>query len=295
LTVLVAGGAADPSLRALLAALSRRGTAHTALLVGPDSHPGLSWDLQTDALRLDGRRVSPTAVFLRHDVFTHQQDGRKASARRARGWFAAVKGWALAHPSVRLLNRHGPGAANKLAALRLAAACGLDVPQTRVDNTLGGLDGFLPGQQRVAKPVAGGGLCRPLDEDSLTARSRGGVLPTPAIVQQRLVPPELRVYRVGERLLGYQLSSPSLDYREKQDARLAPVPVPSPIARGLVALAQQLRLDWLAADFKTDPRTGRLCFLEVNTAPMFAAFDHVDGGRLADALVEALAYSPSQR
>ena len=47
-------------------------------------------------------------------------------------------------------------------------------------------------------------------------------------------------------------------------------------------------MDFGAADFKTDPETGELCFLEVNTSPMFAAFDQVAGGKLAEAILETL-------
>jgi D-alanine-D-alanine ligase-like ATP-grasp enzyme len=41
-------------------------------------------------------------------------------------------------------------------------------------------------------------------------------------------------------------------------------------------------------DFKTDPGTGRLLFLEVNTGPMFAAFNHASNGKLCDAMIEQL-------
>ena len=49
-----------------------------------------------------------------------------------------------------------------------------------------------------------------------------------------------------------------------------------------------LHMDFGAADFKTDPESGALTFLELNTSPMFARFDDIAGGRLSDAIVERL-------
>jgi D-alanine-D-alanine ligase-like ATP-grasp enzyme len=47
-------------------------------------------------------------------------------------------------------------------------------------------------------------------------------------------------------------------------------------------------MDFGAADFKTDPDTGQLVFLELNTSPMFARFDLVSGGQLCAAMVHEL-------
>jgi hypothetical protein len=37
-----------------------------------------------------------------------------------------------------------------------------------------------------------------------------------------------------------------------------------------------------------DPKTGEFVFLEVNSQPMFAAFDRVSGGKLCDAIIDHL-------
>jgi hypothetical protein len=49
-----------------------------------------------------------------------------------------------------------------------------------------------------------------------------------------------------------------------------------------------LRLDFGAADFKTCPKTGRFLFLEVNSSPMFAAFDAASDGAVSRAIAESL-------
>jgi hypothetical protein len=47
-------------------------------------------------------------------------------------------------------------------------------------------------------------------------------------------------------------------------------------------------MDFGAADFKTDPETGQLVFLELNTSPMFARFDQVSGGQVCAAIIHEL-------
>jgi D-alanine-D-alanine ligase-like ATP-grasp enzyme len=63
------------------------------------------------------------------------------------------------------------------------------------------------------------------------------------------------------------------------------------VPRELCALRKlmtRLGLDFGAADFKTDPDTGELIFLELNTSPMFAKFDLVSGGQLTAAIIQEL-------
>lgn len=68
---------------------------------------------------------------------------------------------------------------------------------------------------------------------------------------------------------------------------LAEAEVPQPEGAALTRLCDRLGLDFAAADFMTD-RDGRRVFLEVNSQPMFAAFDRVAGGALSDAIIDAL-------
>jgi hypothetical protein len=50
-------------------------------------------------------------------------------------------------------------------------------------------------------------------------------------------------------------------------------------------------MDYGAADFKADPETGALRFLEINNGPMFTAFDRASEGRLTRAMAEHLSAS----
>lgn len=288
-SLLVAGGSLDPNLDQLEARARARGLPLASLRVGPGLHPRVRWDLPEDVLSFDGRPLRPTAVFLRHDVFAAMQDPRPAVSERALAWYTLLSGWALAHEDVRVFNgrsrQHG---ANKPLALHLAARAGLRVPTTAITNDVAALRRGTA-QPRVVKPIDGGALCEPLEDVLARTPEQDGVAARPAIVQERLVPPEVRVYVVGPRLLPFRVISEALDYRADRHVRVEPAePLPDALGRALVELCDRLGLDWAAADFKTDPLSGELCFLEINSAPMFAAFDRACEGALADALLDWL-------
>ena len=291
-TVFVAGGDADPNLAALLGALERRGVAHEALLVGANTHPRVTWDLDDDALVVEGAVVRPAAVFIRNDVFTGLASRRPEPFQRALAWYTTIHGWAVAHPDVRINNRASAlTVTNKPHALCLAREVGLDIPSTLVTNDFGLLSRELEARALVAKPVNGGDYTRELSEVLRAAPVLDSSLPAPAIVQERLTPPEIRVYRVGESFFAYRLDADALDNRTTAECKVVPLELeelPAGLTDGLRALTDRLQIDFGAADFKACPRTGRLLFLEINNGPMFAAFDAVSDNRLTNALVDFL-------
>lgn len=288
--ILVAGGDQDPNLRALATTLETRGRNLLFLQVGASRHPWIHWHLDSDRLLLDGHEIRPRAAFLRYDVFSHQADGRRESAHRASAWYTAVAAWGAAHPEVRCLNRAGRfGEAQKPSVLYFAREAGLAVPDTLVSNHVAGFADFRPGHPKIAKPINGGGHCQRLDEALRDTEQRDGVAAAPAIVQPELVQPEYRVYRIGDAFLGFAVVSDELDYRVTQDCRVEVWDdVPAELVDGLRRLTDRLGLDFAAADFKTCPETGRLLFLEVNTGPMFAAFDRASDGAVTAAIASYL-------
>ena len=68
---------------------------------------------------------------------------------------------------------------------------------------------------------------------------------------------------------------------------------PLGLVGGLRTLTTKLGLTFSAADFKTCPKTERFLFLEVNSGPMFAAFNAADEGRLNAAIIGYLTGSRS--
>ena len=288
-SLLIVGGDADPNITALLAAAESSGVSYQKLLVGKSSHPALTWDLTTEQLWLDDELLQCGAAFVRHDVFTALQEGQPSAQYRALAWHTAITGWLAAHPEVYIFNRPNLNQlTNKPLVLKLAQECGLDIPQTLITNVRERLDGV----EKIVKPINGGGYCEPLTEVLERTSFKDGRAAAPAIVQQRLAQPEIRIYLVGDRYFAFNVISAELDYRATQNCRVEfagdAESSHAELTGGLGKLFAKLGLDFAAADFKTSPDTGRLLFLEVNTGPMFAAFNDASNGELCDAMIEHL-------
>ncbi|HEX8691864.1 MAG TPA: hypothetical protein VF746_05565 [Longimicrobium sp.] len=290
--LLVAGGETDPNLLSLLRRARERALPVLPVLAGPQTTPALTWDVQADTLVLDGREVRPAAGFMRYDVFHAMADRRAAVGFRAQAWHTALQGWLLAHDDVRVMNRGYAGQTNKPFMLRAAAACGLRIPRTLITNHLDALERVEGAAEMIAKPVAGGGYTQLIRDLLAKTPRRDGRSAAPAIVQQRLVVPEVRIYGIGGRFLPFTVISDRLDYRADDATRVEPRDLES-IDPGLIAglgrLMGRLAMEYGAADFKTDPDTGELVFLEINSGPMFAAFDRASGHAVSDAILDYLA------
>ena len=288
MTLLLAGGHDDPNLTVLVQAAQRANVELLDLRLPASESHAFCWDLAESTARFAGRELRATAAFIRHDVFGGMQDPRPEVSARAYAWYQAMMGWLLSEPRVRIFNRGMcPAATNKPAALVFAREAGLRVPPTMITNQAGS---FCAEQldSLIAKPVGGGDYCYSLAEALAKTDLRGGLTASPAIVQKRLAPPEVRIYVIGAADFAFEVRSPSLDYRVNQDAELIPLPeIPREVAR-LRNLMSRLGLDFGAADFKTDPETGQLVFLELNTSPMFARFDQVSGGEVCAAIIREL-------
>lgn len=288
-TILLAGGDADPNLHSLRQRMLTRGFDHFSLLSGTQSNPRLTWDVQADVLTVDGREIRPAACFIRYDVFTHMADRDPESAKRAAAWFTTLAGWLHVHPEVRILNRRFSGNNNKPYQLHLARQVGLEIPVTLISNDLDALEAWSGERPLIAKPVQGGSHCREMGEMLTLAGDKGRA--GPFIAQNRLVQPEVRLYRIGSRFVAFEMRSDVLDYRTSVAAQVVPMPlekVPEHLFDGLRRLMDLLQMDFGAADFKTDPDTGRLLFLELNSSPMFLGFDLVTGGAVSDAILAFL-------
>ncbi|HZD96480.1 MAG TPA: hypothetical protein VE133_19620, partial [Candidatus Sulfotelmatobacter sp.] len=250
--------------------------------------PAFCWNPEDGDPRLFDKQVSATSAFIRHDVFGGMKDPRPEVSARAYGWYQTMMGWLLSKPEIRLLNRQmSQAATNKPASLVLAREAGLRIPPTLITNEAGKLSGNGL-ESMVAKPVLGGDYCYSLAEALSKTDLRGGLAATPAIVQKRLVPPEVRIYVIGGSAFAFEVCSRSLDYRVNQDAELILLPEAPQELSLLRSLMQRLGLDFGAADFKTDPDTGQLVFLELNTSPMFARFDYISGGKVCAAIIQEL-------
>jgi hypothetical protein len=282
--ILVAGGQLDVNIGTLLRRILERRLDFRDLLVGPDLIPRVTFSLDSNAIVLNGQEIEPTSCFVRHDVFLHQKTQRETDFAAALNWFYAIRGWSLSRPGVKLFNRHSYlSENNKIENLRLAMQVGLVAPETIVTNEF--KTAPADGECWIQKPIAGGEYTTLLSE--FTAEGNGTRTSFPRFVQRRLHRPELRVYRIGETLLGFHLRSDDLDYRKNQRVEIEPLPVPEELIRPLFRLCDTLGLDFGAADFMKDD-SGIYRFLELNSQPMFAAFDRASEGKLCDAIIDYL-------
>jgi hypothetical protein len=286
--ILIAGGDGDPNTTGLVRRAASRSVPHVALLVGAGSCPRIVWDIARDRLELNGAAVRPEAVFLRYDIFAHLGDGRPESQKRAARWYDTVLSWVLAHEQVAFFNRrYGTRHVSKPLLLHLARSVGIAIPQTVVTNEIERFDASQA-DRWIVKPVNGGEYTRVLADASGDEAWLRQFSSEPTIVQRRLDAPDLRIYRVGNRWFAFTLQSEAIDYRIDDKLRIRLTPATADLVVPLARLMDHLGLEFGAADYKRCPETGRYLFLEVNSAPMFTAFDRVVNGALCDRMIDWL-------
>ncbi|NER30814.1 MAG: hypothetical protein F6J89_25150 [Symploca sp. SIO1C4] len=289
--LLVAGGGLDPNLTRLIEIAQRRQIAVCELRHGQEESPHFSWHLTQGQPRVGTQVLSATGAFIRYDVFGNLNTPKSGASQRASGWYQALYGWLLSQNQIRLFNRHHlPAVGNKPAMLILAQNLGLPIPDTWITNEAEEL-GKYPAGSAIAKPVAGGDFCYSLEELHSSIQFRNGCAAMPAIVQNRLVAPEIRIYVVGNYAFAFEIRSQHLDYRVKQDAEVIPLKTVPEEVQLLRKLMVALKMDFGAADFKTDPQTKKLVFLELNSSPMFVKFDQIVNGALCEAMIQTLVVS----
>jgi hypothetical protein len=290
--ILVAGGQLDPNIGRFLKRLIELDVPFKELIVGPDCNPSIAFELGDTALNIDGERVHPTSAFIRHDVFWSQQCRDKGYLPSvALNWYYAIRGWMLSNEKIRCFNRFSSSSENnKIFNLCHARKCGLQIGETLVATlSSSDIDRYLE-IEAIVKPVAGGSLTTELRSSLSLSKPQTGHAPSvdyPRFVQKKLDRPEVRVFGVGDQVFAFSITSVDLDYRERHQAKIEMIVPPEEVVPGLKKLAGILDLTFYAADFMRDDAKN-LVFLEINTQPMFVAFDNISGGRIADAAISFL-------
>ncbi|MDB5677683.1 hypothetical protein [Sphingomonas bacterium] len=284
--LVIGGGSNDPSLACLVAAARRLDVPVIPVLVDGADEPCLGWDLAADTMTVDGVAIDPAGLFLRYDVFTARVPG--AELDRALGWYNTLLGWAAARPALGLFNREiSPQAGIKPYQLQVARSLGLSIPATWIGNDLASARRHLDAPA-IAKPVGGGAYVQPLAQALAGHADDTSRAPIPAIVQEQLGYPEYRVFVVGGDTHVFEIASAQLDYRPDPATRLDYCGPHGPIAAavaGCQAVAAALRCDFAACDLKTRAGDSDPVFLEINTGPMFAAFDHAAAGAVTASII----------
>lgn len=268
--LLIVGGSRDHNIERLAGAARARNLPHRVIHTDSNPVPSVHWDMAQSHITINGERFDAdgTSMFIRFDVFGGDRT-------RTDALYDALKGWALAHPQVGLLNRNNESLeVSKPRALMLARLHGLRVPDTIITNDFARV---TDGASRIAKPVGGGSYTTMFADAAADGR--------PVFAQHKLAYPELRLFRVGAHLFAFRVDSDTLDCRVDPGIKLTEVTPPRELAAPMFALADRLGLDYAAADFKTDPATGEFVFLEINSMPMFTGYDVTARGRVSDAMV----------
>lgn len=273
--LLIVGSKDDHNVNRLADAAEWRRVPHRVIYTDADPAPAISWKPGSPDLTINGETFSAknTSLFIRYDVFSKNDAAQKAA------FYDALRGWAEAYPAVGMLNRGNENMEmSKPRALVLAKEAGFDTPETWITSIF---NQFADKSGYIVKPVAGGDYARELSDMPDTADR-------PWIVQEKLQYPELRLFRAGSHYLAFEITSPVLDYRTTTDFTLKQVEPPQELVTAMKKLTAVMGLDYAAADLKTNPRTGKLEFLEINTMPMFTGYDDAAQGRLSDAILLTL-------
>jgi hypothetical protein len=308
--ILVVTHPGDEHARPVLGALSRRGAEVSVLdLADPQRWGRLALSYP------DGRHgawigASPTVYAERIQALWWRRPrpprpprglGRAAGRAAAEQSLAAVMGWiASLQGSAALVNHPWLGdlAGHKTLQLAAARRAGLLLPTTLVTSDPAAAREFLRAQGRagaVHKAVAS-------RADSWRRTRRVGprgtsVIPgfphAPAILQQRIPGPDVRVTIVGDQVFAAEIDarrsgSPD-DYRgHERQCRFTPCRVPVAVERGLRALMRDLGLLYGAADFRRGGQ-GDWYFLELNPEGQWLFVEQRTGQPISAAVAELLA------
>jgi glutathione synthase/RimK-type ligase-like ATP-grasp enzyme len=284
--LLIVGGENDPNIQYLIHTVEARDVPYYFFRINPAQVPAMTWDIKTDRLIINGDEYSPNAVFYRDDVFSNGED-LAASYRMSQNWTEVIRGWLLAHPQVVCFNATYRGM-NKMANLYVAYQVGLHIPDTVVSNELRHLR-HLVEDSFITKPIAGGEYTITLEKYLQNHPAESPLANYPTFIQTKLAQPEMRIFVIGQSAISFWMHSPSLDYRANQDANVVwEKKLPLDIVEKLQVLMQKLQMNFGAVDLKTNPDTQLLEFLEINSNPMFAAFDKASNGLVSKKMLDFL-------
>jgi hypothetical protein len=290
--LLISGGTKDPNLRRLADAAFARNLNVKLVLFDRNTEPPFTYDLQNGNVKIHGETILTRAVFTRYDVFSFLDGGGQASLDQSQVWYSAIIGWCLDEPSIHIFNRHlAVQSAHKVSMLKLARRLGFRIPGTAVTNEWSTVINFSTPCSLIAKPVVGGAYCQPLESLLSGTNWNNGTSPYPAFVQEKLTYPEYRAYLIGDDVFVFEIRADDLDYRNSPSTTLKIVDqrlLGDSVIQRLKNLAGEINATFCAFDLKSSKSANDICFLEVNTAPMFVGFDSVANGALSNALLDYL-------
>ncbi|MEM7468712.1 MAG: hypothetical protein AAF387_17730, partial [Pseudomonadota bacterium] len=193
-SLLLAGGGNDPNLKCLEAAAAAAGVRTQTLYRTAGEEPAVLWSADSNRLIVNGEEITSKAIFIRHDVFSYLSSGSQNDSNLAQSWYGLAIGWCLSNPEVACFNRRFDfRSSSKMSVLSFAHQIGIAIPPTRVTNDRAEVESAInSGFGTVAKPIAGGGYCKELQDLRAEVEWRNNRAPAPAFIQPKLTYPEYR-------------------------------------------------------------------------------------------------------
>jgi hypothetical protein len=283
--ILIAGGYQDPNIACLVQAASQMKLPFYTAFAGMAD---LDWDISNPSEPIQINKIPAThikSVFQRFNSFGYDTSNAQHYAYY-HSFYHTLRAYAL-NANLKMFD----------GAIAMAGYCkpldlitatkhGLKIPATLVtDNT-------IPTYKSIFKRVLGGAHTEMLNHKKQFSFGVG-------FAQEFLPGNEIRIYVVGQETFCFHMKSSSLDYREKQDVEVVYIPESevatsselSDASGKIKAMSHEKGLYFSASDLKRN-EAGDLCFLEMNTSPMFVRFDQASQGELCATMVNWLAGEP---
>ena len=182
--------------------------------------------------------------------------------------FYLLKNYILTN-NVKAYNRkHRSSEVEKLYNLHLAKNYNLNIPKTFCGIESKDTD-------TIVKPIMGGAHA-----------SEGNKAIYPAIIQKKIVGINKRLFIIKNKTFCFDIITHALDYRDDINATLKLGNMNKDTINNSKKLAKKLELNFCALDFIND--NNKDWFLEINTMPMFSAFNIKTNNKLAKTIHEEL-------
>lgn len=176
-------------------------------------------------------------------------------------------------------------AALKVNQLKLAAECGLSVPDTVISTN--------PDEGMALEQRIGGVIVKPLSgriTELVQPDDRSGWRRPIHQTQQRIDKAcDVRLTVVDDEMFAVEIHSKHLDYRNYEDCTYRVTEVPRDVVGPVLRMMAALRLRYGAWDFSVDRRDGTWWVLEVNPNGQWLWLQHEVGVPIASAIADALA------
>ena len=276
--ILIAGGSQDPNINAVHAVLESSGDDFIRLNTDTLA---IHFDVNDCEVYAGPHKLEFDAMYARPNVFM-PNTATNAERLAQSVWYDTLIAYCIASGKRIVNSRHTFERTAKVRNLLWAKECGFTLPRTYVtEQPTKASDGF----SYIQKPVLGGS--HTLAVESITEALSNG----PVFLQERLLDYDMRIYAIGDTVVAFYMQSPSVDYRELQDAvvvHIEDISVYEPYIEPLRQLAGRLKLDYCCVDLKKNKEDETYSFLEINTLPMHAAFDAKCGMALSQAIRDLL-------